>query len=78
MQQYSTEIHSALVELINAKYSDFVSLSSQMSTVDQHLEDIQDPIRENHQFAKEFSDEVKANLQKVRFKHILLKNKFEI
>ncbi len=67
LSQYSTEIHSTLVELINAKYSDFVSLSAQMTTVDQHLEDIQNPIRDNHGFVKEFSNEVSTCLQTVCF-----------
>ena len=63
---YSKEIHSTLVELINAKYSDFVSLSSQMKVVDGYLNDIWEPIRENHEFAKGFSDEVQKALETVR------------
>ena len=78
LERYSQDIHGTLVELINAKYSDFVSLSAQMSNVDKHLEEIQNPIRENHQFAQEFSEEVKQSLLKVKEcleerKHIALR-----
>lgn len=56
LSSHKTAIRQELIELINEKYSDFVSLSSRMQGVEQALRPLRTPLEESRGLAGSFKD----------------------